>query len=377
MKILFITHDSSRTGAPMVLLYFLQWLNTNKPEVQIDVLALRGGELKDDFKKNCLEFYDFQELLKYQKLSLAKRVLKKLNLFKPINKEVLLLGQLSAKAYDIVYANSVLSVPVACKIVGDNIKVKFLAHIHELETVIKQEVPEFKQYVEKIDCFIAVSKMVANILKESYFVLEQRINVIYECAEIEKTEKISEVNKTFKVGAAGSVNWRKGYDLFIQVARYVNKNYPEANIEFEWVGKISPFNRIIVDEDIKKLGLKERLKFTGELEEPIGRFKSFDVFVMTSREDPFPLVCIEVGALGKPIISFEHAIGTNEVLANGGGFIVPYLDVETMGNKVIDYYKNHDLLKSHGSKNIKLFSEFSPEIICPMYFSLIENLCDG
>lgn len=60
---------------------------------------------------------------------------------------------------------------------------------------------------------------------------------------------------------------------------------------------------------------------------------------MTSREDPFPLVSIEVGLLGKPIISFEKAVGTNEILQDAGGFIVPYLSIEDMAQKALLYYQ--------------------------------------
>ncbi|MFH2097996.1 MAG: hypothetical protein ABIJ95_00675, partial [Pseudomonadota bacterium] len=46
-KILFLLHDASRTGAPMVLLHFLRWLSGQG--VKFEILARRGGELLQDF----------------------------------------------------------------------------------------------------------------------------------------------------------------------------------------------------------------------------------------------------------------------------------------------------------------------------------------
>lgn len=51
MKILFINHSCSRTGAPLVLLYFIQWLKEKHPEVQFDILSLGAGPLERDFDK--------------------------------------------------------------------------------------------------------------------------------------------------------------------------------------------------------------------------------------------------------------------------------------------------------------------------------------
>ena len=49
-KILFITHEASRTGAPMVILHLIKWLQTNS-DYCIDLLSLKGGELSDEFSE--------------------------------------------------------------------------------------------------------------------------------------------------------------------------------------------------------------------------------------------------------------------------------------------------------------------------------------
>ena len=49
MRILFISHETTRTGAPLVLLYFLRWLHLHKPDVEVSVLSLKEGDLNQDF----------------------------------------------------------------------------------------------------------------------------------------------------------------------------------------------------------------------------------------------------------------------------------------------------------------------------------------
>jgi glycosyltransferase involved in cell wall biosynthesis len=95
---------------------------------------------------------------------------------------------------------------------------------------------------------------------------------------------------------------------------------------------------------------------------------------MPSREDPFPLVCIEMGLLGIPIVCFEKATGTAEVLSNGGGKIIPYLDIESMAETIVFYYSNQEALDFDSQKAKEIFNNFTPEIICPQIYQLIENV---
>ena len=50
-----------------------------------------------------------------------------------------------------------------------------------------------------------------------------------------------------------------------------------------------------------------------------------DVFVLTSREDPYPLACLEAATLGKPIVCFEQAGGMPEFVEKDCGTVVPFL----------------------------------------------------
>lgn len=373
-KILFISHDASRTGAPMVLLHFLKWLQLNQLDIQADLLVLSGGNLESDFKKAVRYYFDYEVKTKPRSLNRKERILFKLGWFKKSNLRHDLLLELSQNNYDVVYANTIASVKFAYDLVSKIKSAKFILHLHELNAIIRLMQPDFHIYTVVIDQFITPARIVKDNLIANWGVSENKIEVVYECAAIQESQKHNKTEE-FVIGASGTVHWRKGQDVFVQVARYLCQHHPENNFKFVWVGKISATEHIIIEEDLIKLGLKDKVFFIGEVDNPEDYYKDFDVFLMTSREDPFPLVCIEVGMIGKPIISFEKAVGTNEVLEKGGGFVVPYLDVETMANKVIEYYNNPVLLAEHGIINKTAFSQFTPELICPQLFSVIKKNC--
>lgn len=372
MKILFITHETTRTGAPKVLLLFLQWLHKNTPSLKVDVVTLKGGHLAEAFKKNCAHFYDYSLATQPTKLSIARRLL--LKLYKRPNLKERFIENLANNHYNVIYANTVVSIPLAVDISKKNSLAKVVAHVHELPAIINLSLPNFESYINTISQFIAPSQLVKANLIQHWPVDENKIKVVYECSQVENLSKENKVNTVFTVGASGYVHWRKGHDVFVQLARYVTKNYPNCKMQFVWVGTLPKTEDIILQEDIKKLGLEGIIKFVGEVDNPTSHYNNFDVFVMTSREDPFPLVCIEVGMLGKPIVSFENAVGTNEILKESGGYVVPYLDIELMAEKIVNYYNSPDLKEQHGALNREAFSKFTPDIICPQLLEAVSNI---
>ena len=356
----------------MVLLHLLRWLKNVYPELKADVLTLKGGGLTMAFKDSCDAFYDYSS--KQSESSLVQKLLYKLKLLKPIDRKKRLLNTLSDSRYDMIYANTVVSLPVAQAILKRSGNTKLLAHLHELPAVIMQLLPDLDVYLKDVDQVIVPSRLVLTQLSEHWSIDESLVEVVYACSDVEVVSANKKPSSVFTVGASGTVHWRKGQDIFVQLSRYITKHYPDMDLCFVWVGHIPKKERVILMEDIRKLGLQEKVKFVGEVENPTPYYEGFDVFVMTSREDPFPLVCIEVGLLGKPIVSFDQATGTNEILRQNGGFIVPYMDIEAMAEKIVSYYHDSELKELHGAYNKQTFSQFTPELICPQLFEVIQTV---
>lgn len=373
-KLLFITHEASRTGAPFVILFFLQWLKKYHSEFEISVLALKTGDLKEELVEASHQYYSLPDYQQSGGEKLINRGLRKVGVIKSLKNKNVLLTELASQNFNIVYSNTIVSLPLGNKISKSNPKTKHIVHIHELNAIIRQILPKFKLLEAGVTHFIAASNLVKSNLVNNWNIPSSKITRVYECAKIKPNiTKASTVKKVFRVGGSGTVHWRKGSDLFVQVARYIKAHYPTEDIQFTWLGSISALEKIILEEDLRKLGLEKSVTFLGEQKNPQNYFEEFDIFLMTSREDPFPLVCIELGMLGKPIICFEGATGSEEIIAKGGGVTVPYLSIEKMADQVIHYKTHKEDLKAHGAINKKEFSKFTPEIICPELFDVITH----
>ncbi len=371
---LFISHDSSLSGAPRVLYLFLKWIRLHHPEISRHLLMLRGGSMENIFRQESEIAASTDQGVKQN-----RGVLERVKRFISNNELPGIPHSIASEArqngYPVVYANTVASLAHGvhvCKL--SSVKSKFILHVHEMDSMIGIVQPRFDELHGRVDHFIAASELVKKQLVSKRGVPANKITVVYEFSEIPNGIVPSTgTSSTFEVCAAGTVEHRKGYDLFIEVARQVMAREPNAAIKFTWVGSISDELRATVDSVLSVNGLSDVVRFTGESDNAPKFIANSDLFLLPSREDPFPLVCIEAGMLGKPVICFADATGINEVIRNGGGVNVPFGNVEAMADTVLRYYHNRDLAKADGKRAKELFSSFTPEIQCKQLFGLLNE----
>lgn len=130
------------------------------------------------------------------------------------------------------------------------------------------------------------------------------------------------------VVGCGEANWRKGADLFLDVARRLSS---EPDVHFVWIGRRPRAFARILDHDTRHLSLTDRLVWTGELPDPSELLADAAVLVVTSREDPQPLVPLEAGLAGTPSVGF--AVGGMVDMSDAGAAItVPYPDTAALAN---------------------------------------------
>ena len=69
---------------------------------------------------------------------------------------------------------------------------------------------------------------------------------------------------------------------------------------------------------------------------------------MISREDPFPIVNIEAGIHGIPIVSFEKTGGTQELLEEHPDLLIPYGNIQMMAERIVSLVTDEVLLHEKG-----------------------------
>ena len=142
----------------------------------------------------------------------------------------------------------------------------------------------------------------------------------------------------------GSIEPRKGVDLFISTAQSILGKLPLVPFRFIWIGHpLSDFHQadyvVYLKQQIRRAGLSEHVFIMDPVKNLLPAYSEADIFFLSSRLDPLPLVSIEAMEYGLPLVCFEGASGTADYLLQSdvtSSTVVPYLDIEAAANKIHD-----------------------------------------
>lgn len=362
MKILFISHDANRAGAQLFLLNMMKYLQ--QKGFSMHLLLLDGGVLEKQFQEICtVSLFPNQ---KQRTNSIYKKTISKLVGNKPKFEEnkSLLFNSLLNNKFDLIYANTIASAPILPELTSI-LKIPVYAHIHELEFSIqlysKKEDRDFVfNHATKI---IACSKAVADNIEFYHQVPNNKIEVIHSFVDNENVlvrtqntdnqsikQKYKLPEKAFLIGGCGNAEWRKGIDIFIQVANNI-RNISSENFHFVWIGikkEGEYFEQI--SYDLEKIGIKDVVTLIEPTPEAIELITCLDVFTVVSREDPFPLVMLEAALAQKTMIGFENTGGCSEFMEDDAGILIPYLNTNLMASSIIKLFNSPGFSKQLGQK---------------------------
>lgn len=386
-KILVISHEASLTGAPILVLNLLKQLRRERKNYKIDVFLIRPGELYEDFARNSenkiivASYYN-------QSLPFVNRNLKKIkdslipkkeSREKQIKK---ITDRLFKNNYDLIYANTIESLVWTIPFYRKNIPT--IVAIHELAFGIESTYP--KEFVldniSNVSMIIAGSEAVSESLIQRYGADPKKITTIHSFVEeeLEITKSVSELKKELHIpesvlvlGIASSQDLRKGTDL---VPMLVKKIVNKTDIDFRFInmgGSLKTTLERYSRNDAEKLGVDSKIIYVGHNKFPNDYINIFDIFLLLSREDPFPLVMLTAAKLVKPIIAFDQSGGATEFLENDHGVLSPYLDIDTMATHIVRLMENQEIREEYGRKiNTRLENDYSGNEMVQKIFALID-----
>lgn len=338
--ILFLQHNAGRTGAPMVLLHLLRWLKQNT-DYQLKLLLKEGGALQDKFAA-VAEVTFLASMDRRVRRNPFQRVLRKIGLaYQQDYRHNPLPRIYPADSIDLVYVNSIAAGDLLKWV--EHLECPIITHVHELGSWMHKLKESWEAIVRQSSGFIAVSRAVERNLIENCGIASEKVLLAYEFSELPDISNLAATRVGMRrklgideskvvIGGSGAETWRKGKDLFVQLAFLAAKRGLNQ-LSFLWIGAGGPNwheEHQQLQYDIETAGIGDRIQILPHVDNPYDYYSTFDIFAMTSREDPYPLVNIEVASLGIPIVCFEKSGGSSELVANDAGFVVPYLDQAEM-----------------------------------------------
>lgn len=168
---------------------------------------------------------------------------------------------------------------------------------------------------------------------------EDRIHVVGACLnppdESEQLPPVFPSDDRMRVVAVGSIQARKGTDLFCEAAINVCKRV--SHVDFYWIGRPLNFEPGFYDaclERVRESGFVDRIKFCGFVERPYSHLAQCDLFVLPSRDEPLGLSALEAMAFSKLVIMFD--VGGLAELMGEHCVVLGEPNAERLADKIVE-----------------------------------------
>lgn len=138
-------------------------------------------------------------------------------------------------------------------------------------------------------------------------------------------------NDRLVVGALGTVCHGKGSDLFVAGAERVARMLP--NVESRMIGPIVEGGERSWAEQIMRCAISRGIA-CGMSTDVFAELAEWDMLVMPSRVEPFPLAALEAMVMGLPVIA-AHVGGLSEIVDSSSGIFVAPEDVSALADAIV------------------------------------------
>lgn len=386
--LLVLGHAADLTGPPIYLRNLLRWLRAQHPDVEVEVALLSGGELLEDLRElaSVTVFEPLPGTVDPEEQELLLSGAVDVDEWWANARSAALRSMMAAFAeHRVVYVTCAPAVELARALPeGERV---LLSHVHELEVglVHRLSPQDRKHFLGAATRIFSVARAVTDHLVDRHGVdssiVEQHPEMVESRAIASATSRLDRGSSRRRlgldpdhhvVGACGTIEFRKGTDHFLHLAWHLRRAGLDRPVTFVWIGGDEAAIELARSR-AESLGVDDVVRFVGATTDPVTWFALLDVFVMPSREDPFPLVCIEAASAGTPIAAFD-AGGIPELVEQGCGAVVAYPDVEQLAVEVRTILEDEDRRRSLGERGRQLaVDQHDVSVVAPKAWEAIRR----
>lgn len=340
-SVLVVSHDASRTGAPILALNIMSEL---QKRFNVTVLLLGGGELIPDFCEAATTLVGPQGVRGA-----------------PRDADDVIATLCAHTRFDFAIVNSIESHLVLRGLAWASVPSVNLVHEFAAYTRPRDAFPFAMHWAgetvfsTRITYENAISELPALAHTRPHILPQGRcmppaieISPARHATESERIKNLlrPEALKApypFLIIGAGSVQYRKGVDLFMECAARVIRSPGGNACRFVWIGGgYDPEKDIgyssYLAEQVRRSDFGDQFAFMPETPLIDEAYPLADMLLLTSRLDPLPNVAIDAMSHGLPVICFSGASGIADILEkNGltGPCVAPYHDTAAMAELVL------------------------------------------
>ena len=165
---------------------------------------------------------------------------------------------------------------------------------------------------------------------------------------------------------------QKGFDRLIDAYALIARKHPDWKLEIYGSGVLQRQYKC----QIQSMGMQNYININDFTANPKEEYQKASIYAMCSREEGFPMVLLEAGSMGLPIVSYDIEFGPRNVIKTGQtGYIIPDGDKEQFA-QALEKLMIDDDLRERMSDTIRkdIPERFSEEVLMDKWIKLINSL---
>ncbi|MEY2557793.1 MAG: hypothetical protein QOE34_1218, partial [Verrucomicrobiota bacterium] len=285
--LLFVSHDLTQSGAPILLLHLALWCKRN--ELFVVVVAPTDGPLRERYEAAGIPLI-IDPLVMTGHESFVK----------------------FARDFDCVLANTIRSEPAVRAAHAAKVPAIWWVHETEVGEHYLREDPKLRSALPLADIVLAPSERTATVYRQY---AESSVKCFsYGIPDLGESSA-SGPPHPFRFLVLGSIEPRKGQDIFVQAVSSLPVEMRQSS-EFHLLGRVMDLE---FGAAVEAAGaVVPNLSIDGPCDhgEAVEAIRRSDVLVCSSRDETMPVTILEALSLGKAIVS-TNVGGIGEILTDG------------------------------------------------------------
>ena len=203
---------------------------------------------------------------------------------------------------------------------------------------------------------VTVAGSLATFMKEREKVPGHKISVIYNGIHAEKYDKMIDVQKKkaelslkdtdFVIGNVARFYPNKNHELLVRSFKEVVNRMPHAKLLLAGEGPLKEHIQSLVQQ----MQLSGSVSLLGNRRDIPELLQVFDLFVLPSKREGFPIGLLEAMAAGLPVVASD-VDGNGELVVNGStGILIPSGDAKALTGTIISMAENKQRAREMGIK---------------------------
>ena len=208
----------------------------------------------------------------------------------------------------------------------------------------------YGSFLPVTDHIIAISQAGADSFKDRWRWSDERVTRIWngiDASRVAPTQDGATVRESLNTPAAsplicnvGNLTSRKAQEVLVRAMAEVHRDIPEALCWIAGSLELEPLTATMIQTEVTTQKLEDAVRILGPRRDVPNLIAAADVFVLSSRQEGFPITILEAMAAGKPVVATDVG-GCAEAVAHGEtGLIVPPEDPHAMA-EALKYVLTH------------------------------------